>query len=125
LNTSIERVPSLARVLWRESVSQASISQEWIIGMGRRSAHGRIAHLLCEVTFRLRAIGALESYSCDLPLTQAVLGDAVGLSVVHVNRVIQRFRIQKLLKVRAGQIWILDWARLSSIAQFRSEYLHM
>ncbi|HTE43592.1 MAG TPA: Crp/Fnr family transcriptional regulator [Steroidobacteraceae bacterium] len=125
LNAAMERVPRLARVLWRESVAQASIGREWMTGMGRRSAHERIAHLLCEVAFRLHSVGAIESYSSELPFTQLVIGDATGLSVVHVNRVVQRFRTQELLRVSTRKIWILDWQRFSDVAKFRSEYLHL
>jgi CRP-like cAMP-binding protein len=125
LNTVIERVPSLTRILWRETVAQSAVGREWMARIGRCSARERIAHLLCEIAFRLQAIGAIDDCTKELPLTQLVLGDATGLSVVHVNRIIQGLRMQKLVKVRAGKIWILDWQGLSDVARFRSEYLHL
>jgi CRP-like cAMP-binding protein len=125
LNAAIARVPSLARVLWRESVAQAAIGSEWMAGIGRRSARERIAHLLCEVAYRLHAVGSIESVAAELPLTQLILGDATGLSVVHVNRVFQSLQTQKIVTVTVGKIWILDWHRLSDAARFRSDYLHL
>lgn len=125
LNVAIARVPSLARVLWRESVAQAAIGSEWMAGIGRRSARERIAHLLCEVAYRLHAVGSIESVAAELPLTQLILGDATGLSVVHVNRVFQSLQTQKLVTVTVGKIWILDWQRLSDAGRFRSDYLHL
>lgn len=125
LNAAIDRVPSLSRILWRESVVQASIGREWMTGIGRRTAHERVAHLLCELAFRLKAIGVTNSCAAELPLTQLVLGDATGLSVVHVNRVLQRLRSQTLVRVTMGKISIIDWPGLSELARFRSEYLHL
>jgi CRP-like cAMP-binding protein len=125
LNATIERIPCLARILWRESLAQAAMYEEWMIGIGRRSAPMRIAHVLCEVAFRLHAIGAVASFRCELPFTQAVLGDATGLSVVHVNRVFHSFLTRRILSVRSGKIGILDWDRLKDVAHFRSEYLHL
>ena len=60
--------------------------------VGRREAHGRIAHLLCELLVRLRAVELVEDHAFNLPVTQAELGDALGISAVHVNRVPQELR---------------------------------
>src|SRR4051812_1993444 len=75
--------PGLAEALWRDTLIDAAIFRAWITGLGQRSAHGHLAHLLCEVFTRLRAVGLTEDYSCSLPFTQTELGDALGLSTVH------------------------------------------
>ena len=62
------------------------------MGMGRRLAPARIAHVLCEVLVRMRAVGLANGDACELPITQAELGDALGLSTVHVNRSLQELR---------------------------------
>lgn len=70
--------PRVAKVLWRDTLIDASVFREWMLGMGRRSAVTRIAHVLCEVLVRLRAVGLAQEHECELPLTQAELGDALG-----------------------------------------------
>lgn len=81
--------PRVAKVFRRDTLIDAAVFREWMLGMGRRSAVTRIAHVLCEVFVRLRAVGLAQERECELPLTQAELGDALGLSTVHVNRSLQ------------------------------------
>ena len=66
-----------------------ALSREWMLGLGRREAYGRMAHLLCELYVRLKAVGLANGHGYEMPLTQAELGDALGLSTVHVNRTLQ------------------------------------
>ena len=89
-----------------------------MIGIGRRSARGRIAHLLCEVLTRLKAVGLAEELSCELPITQSDLGDALGLSVVHVNRVLQELRGEGLITLRGKLLVVNDWTGLEAAGQF-------
>src|SRR3954471_4251641 len=76
-----------------------------------------LAHLLCEVFTRLRAVGLAQDHACSLPLTQMELGDACGLSSVHVNRTLQELRGEGLIEFRSSRLTILDWARLHEVAQ--------
>ncbi len=112
--------PHFARLLWRDTLIDASIFREWVLNVGRRSAIERIAHLLCEMVTRLRAVG-LE---CDLPITQAKLADATGLSAVHVNRTVQELQGDGLIELSGKTVAMLDWERLKRTAGFDPGYLH-
>src|SRR5687767_6825748 len=103
------RCPRVSDVMWRDTLIDAAIFREWMIGIGRRSAYTRIAHVLCEVFVRLRAVGLANGHECELPLTQTELGDALGLSTVHVNRSLQELRGDGLIQLRRGSLTILNW----------------
>lgn len=120
-----ETSPHLTRLLWLSTLIDAAIHREWITNMGRRAALERTAHLLCELFKRLEAIGRTDGWSFRLPLTQAELGDALGLSLVHVNRVVQALRTQNLVTWEGRVLTILDWERLCTMAEFDSTYLHL
>ena len=89
--------PRLAGLFWRDTLIDAAIFREWMVGIGRRSAYSRIAHVFCEVLVRLEAVGLTQDRSCAFPITQSELGDALGLSTVHVNRVLQELRADDLI----------------------------
>jgi len=79
--------------LWREVLVTASITNEWMIGLGRRSGPRRLAHLFCELYVRQKAAGLVkEDGRCALPITQSVMADALGLTPVHVNRILRDLR---------------------------------
>jgi CRP-like cAMP-binding protein len=125
LRTLMRRSPTLTELLWRDTLIDAAIFREWIAAMGRRPARSHMAHLLCEVFTRLRAVGLTQDHSCSLPLTQEELGDACGLSTVHVNRTLQELRGDGLIAFHHGRLTILDWARLQEVAEFDPAYLHL
>jgi CRP-like cAMP-binding protein len=102
-----------------------SIFREWIASIGRRNALERIAHLFCECFVRLRVRGLAYGQSFELLLTQAELGDATGLSNVHVNRVLQELRGSGLLKTTGRKHEILDWPGLQAAGDFSPAYLHL
>lgn len=116
--------PRLSTLLLRESVVEAAQLRAWIANCGRRSAYARIAHLFCELYVRMAAVGLAAPYACDLPLTQATLGDATGLSVVHVNRVLQQLRGDGYISLKSGRLVIHDWEALAAAAGFDPTYLH-
>src|SRR5689334_12531487 len=115
--------PELAAALWRAVARDAGIQQEWMVGMGRRTARSQIAHLLCEVAARLQTAGQARGDRYDFPLTQTELADAVGLSAVHVNRVLQTLRAEGLMELKRGQLRISDWPRMAQVADFDPAYL--
>jgi CRP-like cAMP-binding protein len=121
----LARRPSLAAALWRNTLIDAAMFREWMIGIGRRSAYQRIAHLLCELQVRLKAVGLANENGYDLPVTQSELGDALGLSTVHVNRVLQDLRSDGLVILRGGSLRIPDWDALQSAGDFDAAYLHL
>lgn len=125
LRAIMRRFPALTELLWRDTLIDAAIFREWIVAIGQRSARGHLAHLLCEVFTRLRAVGLTQGHACILPLTQADLGDACGLSTVHVNRSLQDLRRDGLIELQHGRLTILDWPGLKEVAQFDPAYLHL
>ncbi|MFC1459512.1 Crp/Fnr family transcriptional regulator [Microvirga arabica] len=120
-----ETQPHLTRVLGVNIAVDAAIHRQWIVSIGRQSALEHTAHLFCELFLRLQAVGLAEDYSFKLPLTQAELGDTLGLSTVHVNRVIQEMRAQGLITWRGETVVIEDWPRLQQIAEFDPTFLSL
>jgi CRP-like cAMP-binding protein len=120
-----ERYPRILLALWRDTLIDAAISRECIANIGRRNAYVRIAHLLCELYLRLNSVGLVHDGSFDLPLTQTDLADATGLSVVHVNRTIQRMRADWLISWAGKLVTVHDQKKLEETAEFRPGYLNL
>jgi CRP-like cAMP-binding protein len=125
LRALIRSQPRLGDLFWRDTLIDAAVFRQWMVGMGRRSAEGQLAHLLCELLVRMRSVGLIENHSFELPLTQAELGDALGLSTVHVNRVLQDLRREGLISLRGAFVNVQDWARLKKTGEFDPTYLHL
>jgi CRP-like cAMP-binding protein len=123
LRTITERHLHLGRLLWLNTLIDAAIHREWLVAMGRRPALNQIAHLLCELFLRLQTVGLTQDMSFELPLTQAELGDVLGLSSVHVNRIIKELRAQELVTWRGEIVTIEDWTRLQEVAEFDPTFL--
>jgi CRP-like cAMP-binding protein len=121
----VRRFPRIGDAFWRDTLVDAAIFRAWMVGIGRREAYGRIAHLLCEVMVKLRAVGLADGQRCELPITQTELGDALGLSTVHVNRVLQELRGNDLITLRGGSLTVLDWGGLTNAGEFDPAYLHL
>jgi CRP-like cAMP-binding protein len=120
-----EAHPHLARILWFSTLIDAAIHREKILSIGRRSALARIAHLLCELFVRLQLVGLAEADGYALPLTQADLADATGLTSVHVNRMLRRLRDDRLCTFRGARVTIHDWERMQRVAEFDTAFLHL
>ena len=119
------RCPHIGDVFWRDTLIDAAVFREWMIGIGRRSAYTRIAHVLCELLVRFRAVGLANGHDIELPVTQAELGDALGLSTVHVNRVLQELRADGLITLRGRFLSVQDWPGLKKAGEFDPTYLHL
>jgi CRP-like cAMP-binding protein len=120
-----ESHPHLARLLWLTTLVDGATHREWLVAMGRRTALGHFAHLICELFLRLQAVGQTDGYSFLLPATQAELGDMLGISTVHVNRVVQELRTDRLITWQGEAVTILDWDRLRQVAEFDPTYLYL
>ncbi|MCD2315241.1 Crp/Fnr family transcriptional regulator [Sphingomonas sp. IC-11] len=118
--------PAIARAFWVDSLIEASIFREWVLSVGRRDARARIAHILCELAVRMRGAGLIgDSENFVLPMTQEQLGDATGLTSVHVNRTIKALAAEGLIKHSGRSIMIANWKALSQIGDFNPLYLHL
>lgn len=118
------RFPGLLHAFWRDTLIDAAIFREWMIGIGRRDAHERIAHLICEMLLRFKAVGLAPDHTFKIPATQADIADALGLSNVHVNRVLQDLRRGGLITWTNTTVSVLKWEELQEQALFEATYLH-
>ena len=115
----------LNRALWWATLVDEGVLREWMVGMGRRAADKQIGHLFCELLFRLRLVAKAEGACYLFPVTQEQLADTVGLSAVHVNRVLQQLRTDGLISLERGMLTVLDEARLIAFSDFDPNYLHL
>ena len=116
--------PSIGTALWRDCLIDASVFREWTLNVGRRDARSRVAHMLCEFIARCEAAGLGRRECFELPMTQSQIGDATGLTSVHVNRTLKALDADGALMRTRNQFRVLDWDRLCSIADFDAAYLH-
>lgn len=119
----IERHPNVARGLRLVKLAEEATARAWIVNLGCRSAMERLTHLFCELRTRLEAVGLVREGCFCLPLTQVDLADTLGLSNVHVNRVLQDLRRQGLIQLQGRSLKLLDLEAIRSIAEFSPRYL--
>ncbi len=117
--------PAIAKALWFASLIDEGVLRAWIVNLGRRDAAQGVAHLMCELHARLKNVSAATDTGFDCPLSQAELGDALGLTPVHVNRVLRLLREEGALNFQRSKVVILDLAKLQQFAGFDPSYLHM
>ena len=117
--------PTLTRAMWTDTLIDASIFREWVVNVGRRDSISRIAHLLCEFALRLEAAGLGSGDAYELPMTQEQIADSVGLTPVHVNRVLKELTQRGLISRNKRAVVIPDWEQLRQIGDFSARYLHM
>jgi CRP-like cAMP-binding protein len=125
LLTLTDRHPRITQALWWSEMVDESITREWLLNLGQRKAIERMAHLICEYFLRMRAVGLSTGYTCELPVTQAEMGDTLGLTNVHVNRTLQELRNRKLIELRGKHLAILDLEALQKLSMFSPYYLNL
>jgi CRP-like cAMP-binding protein len=113
----------IAEAFWRDCVADGSIFSEWVVNVGRRDAISRVAHVFCEMAIRCEQGDQGNRFSFPLPITQADLGDATGLTNVHVNRTLKELRERSAVELRAGVVTIHDWNQLVRIGDFDAGYM--
>ena len=116
--------PRIVRALWWATLVDEAIMREWIVNLGARQAEERVAHLLVELLYRLRAVGLATEKGYALPLSQEKLGECTGLSAVHVNRVLSRLRKAGVVHFQRHRVAVEDFDALREIAGFDASYLH-
>jgi CRP-like cAMP-binding protein len=120
-----QELPRTAEALTLQSLVSAAIQREWTVNIGQRSATERLAHLFCEIFLRLDTVGLVTGGTCDMPLTQAELAEATGLTAVHVNRTLQELRASGMIVLKGRELTIPDLAALQHAAHFNANYLHL
>ena len=120
---TFQRVPRLgAAILWAASRDEAMVV-EHLVNIGRRNALVRTAHLLLELGLRLQLVGLGSESGFVCPLNQYLLADALGLTAIHVNRVLRQLRERGLVTFREGSVVFHDLAGLRTLAEYHSGYL--
>ena len=124
LRDVIKRLPHLGRLLTMLIAIDAAVERQWIVGLSRRQADSRLAHFFCELHARLKVVDAASENAFEFPLSQAVLADLTGLSLVHTNRTIQYLRSAGLIQWQEGTITIPNPDALAELAEFDPLYLN-
>jgi CRP-like cAMP-binding protein len=117
--------PRITQALWWEMLVTTAIQREWTVNLGQRTAAERLSHLLCELFYRLRSVGRTEGQTCELPVTQLDIADAMGLSNVHVNRTLQELRATGLIVLKGRHLTIPGLKALAEAGLFNPNYLHL
>ncbi len=122
LNDAIERQPHSYPRLSRGLMLAAQLEElqmaEQIVRLGRRTAFERLAHWLLDLQERLSLAGQCRGDTFQMELTQELLSDILGMSIVHVNRIVKQLRSERLIELKNGMITILEPERLMMIAEF-------
>lgn len=119
------RYPEIGKALWLESLIEAATFREWVVNVGRRNARARTAHLLCELAIRREAAGLGDRGCYELPMSQEQLGDALGLTSVHVNRTLMALESEGLILRSKRAVTVADWHGLQRAGDFNPLYLHL
>jgi CRP-like cAMP-binding protein len=117
--------PRITQAFWIYSAVDAAVLTRWAVNLGRREARVRMAHLLCEIALRMEAADQGTRTDFLLELTQAQLGDMLGLTPVHVNRTLKALKEAGAVEVEGRLYRIPDWPRLAAIAEFDDDYLQI
>ncbi|MBR2173411.1 Crp/Fnr family transcriptional regulator [Sphingopyxis sp.] len=120
----MDRHPAVARAMYVGQLIDEGTMRAWITSMGRRASIERVAHLMCELYLRARNIGLINEDRLRLPLSQLLLADALGMTAVHLNRVLKELRLSGAMNLQRGSLEITDPVKLIQIAGFDENYLH-
>jgi CRP-like cAMP-binding protein len=117
--------PRINRALWWATLVDEATLRAWLANSGHRQANRQMAHLFCELLARMKAVGLEVDGSFRLPITQDDLGDALGISTVHVNRILKALRGKGLIIFDGKSLTVPDMDRLEAYAGFDVSYLHL
>ena len=112
--------PRLGAAMFWMAGHEAALFAEHLVGIGRQSAYERIARLLLELLVRMQMVGLADDQSYELPLTQELIADTLGLSVPHVNRTLRCLREDGLISLKGSRLTCPDIPTLSRVADFDS-----
>jgi CRP-like cAMP-binding protein len=115
----------IARSLWWSTLVDESILRTWLTNMGQRQADKWLAHFFCELLLRLQIVRKAEDNACELPITQDKIADILGITPVHVNRVLRELREGNLADIKGRRLIVPNTAKLWSFCGFEPDYLHL
>lgn len=123
VRAAMERYPALAEALMQLAFNEQAILRAWLVCLGQREKREHAAHLLCELQERLHHAGLVTDHEFDMPLTQEELAEAMGVTAVHMNRVLQRLRNDGLISLDRQHLRMLKPEQLKEIGEFDPAYL--
>jgi CRP-like cAMP-binding protein len=120
-----EEFPHVTRLLWFSTNLDAAIHREWELSLGQRTGVSRAAHLFCELYHRLLIVGGVDGQTFPFPVNQTELGECLGLTPVHTNRVLRELRERGLATFKGGLVTIENLRGLETLAEFDRAYLYL
>jgi CRP-like cAMP-binding protein len=120
----MDRHPRIAKAMYVAQLVDEGTMRAWITSMGRRASIERVAHLMCELYLRARNIGLTDQPELALPLSQLLLADSLGMTPVHLNRILKELRVSGAMILKRGSLLVADPGKLIQIAGFDENYLH-
>lgn len=114
----------IAKAMYIAQLVDEATLRTWIVSMGRRSSLERVAHLICELYLRSKGNGLVVGDQFALPLSQIALADALGMTPVHINRVLKELRVRGAMALERSNLIIIDPVKLVHLAGFDENYLH-
>ena len=124
LNSLIDKHPAIGKCMYLVQLVDGGTMRAWITSMGRRTSVERVSHLMCELYIRAHAVGLASEPQVRLPLSQLLLADSLGMTPVHLNRVLKKLRLSGAMSFYRGNLMINEPAKLVRIAGFDENYLH-
>jgi CRP-like cAMP-binding protein len=118
------RRPNLAEIFWRDTLIDSAMFRDWIVNVGQRPAPSRLAHIIVELRERLKVVGQVQGARFEMPLTQEQIGEAMGVTSVHANRIVKQLRDDNVLEFHRGSVRVIDEQKLLELADFDRLYLH-
>ena len=120
-----KRHPAIVQALLRSTLVDGAILRQWLVNVGQRDARQRLAHLFCELWYRLNQVGHADEGGFECPLTQEQLGGILALTAIHVNRTLKQLRTEGLISFQQKRVGLPDRKRLEQVAGFDPRYLHL
>lgn len=117
--------PAVAHALLIGAFTEASTAREWMLNIGRRSGRTRLAHFLCEYLDRISFRRHPADGKYEIRLSQEQIGDATGMTAVHVNRMLKALQSEKLIKQLGRFLTVPDMTALMDAGEYNSRYLHL
>jgi CRP-like cAMP-binding protein len=124
MDALLDEHPLIAKAIYVAQLVDEGTMRAWITSMGRRASIERVAHLMCELYIRARNIGLTTENTFALPVSQLLLADSLGMTPVHLNRVLKELRRTGAMKLVRGSIVLHDLPQLIRTAGFDENYLH-
>ena len=115
--------PDVGKAMYLAQLVDEATTRAWITSMGRRTSIERVAQLMCELYLRARNIGLTSERSFSLPISQLMLADSLGMTQVHLNRVLKELRLKGTISLQRGSLQLIDPEKLINIAGFDESYL--